>query len=513
MSQTPRELGAQAHAAREADTDRRHAWGADRDQASGAPLLAGLPELDDHLRGAMAAAGLVGSWEWDIAADRVRANEPFARFFGVEPDAAAQGQPIETFMASLHPGDRERVRASIERAVETGEEYVCEYRVRGLGEQERWVVARGRCYPGPDGRPAHFPGVLIDITDRKATEEALRASEARLRESEARLEGIVNSIDQMIWSTRPDGFHDYYNARWYEFTGVPPGSTDGEAWNGMFHSEDQERAWALWRHSLATGEPYHIEYRLRHHTGEYRWVIGRAQCVRDEGGRITRWYGTCTDIHDLKEAEEARDLIARELQHRIKNVFALVSSLVAMSGRGAPEAKPFADRLQARLSALALAHDAIHPDDGSHATSGPNEQTLHSLIRMVLAPHEEVPGQRIEIGGDDMAVDAQQATALALLLHELATNAVKHGSLAASDGRVLIRGTAQPGGFRLVWEEQGGAAVAEPTRRGFGTQLADRVVAGQLGAMLTREWRPDGLRVTIEMPWTEKATPDRPRSR
>jgi PAS domain S-box-containing protein len=132
-----------------------------------------------------------------------------------------------------------------------------------------------------------------------------RAAEEALRDSEAKFQAIANSIDQMIWSTRPDGFHDYYNARWYDYTGVPAGSTDGEAWNGMFHPDDRERAWGVWRRCLATGEPYQIEYRLRHRSGQYRWVIGRAQCVRDAAGRITRWYGTCTDVHDLKAAEAA----------------------------------------------------------------------------------------------------------------------------------------------------------------------------------------------------------------
>jgi PAS domain S-box-containing protein len=122
----------------------------------------------------------------------------------------------------------------------------------------------------------------------------------------------------MVWSTRPDGHHDFYNQRWYDYTGVPEGSTDGEAWNGMFHSEDQERAWAVWRHSLATGEPYRIQYRLRHRSGAYRWVLGRAQAVRDEAGRITRWFGTCTDIQDLVDA---RDVLARsreELELRVE---------------------------------------------------------------------------------------------------------------------------------------------------------------------------------------------------
>ncbi|MFX5918611.1 PAS domain-containing protein, partial [Acinetobacter baumannii] len=77
-------------------------------------------------------------------------------------------------------------------------------------------------------------------------------------------------IDQMIWSTRPDGHHDYFNQRWYGFTGAPDGATEGEAWNDMFHPDDRDRAWSVWRRSLATGEPYHIEYRLRHRSGRYR---------------------------------------------------------------------------------------------------------------------------------------------------------------------------------------------------------------------------------------------------
>jgi PAS domain S-box-containing protein len=134
--------------------------------------------------------------------------------------------------------------------------------------------------------------------------EERRRVEVALRESEERFRAIANSIDQLIWATQPDGYHDYYNQRWYEYTGVPEGSTDGAAWNGMFHPDDQERARKVWRNSLATGAPYHIEYRLRHRSGHYRWVLGRAQPVRDEQGRIVRWFGTCTDIHDLKQAQE-----------------------------------------------------------------------------------------------------------------------------------------------------------------------------------------------------------------
>ena len=146
---------------------------------------------------------------------------------------------------------------------------------------------------------------IAEISSRNV---ALARSQNELRASEAKFQAIANSIDHMVWSTLPDGYHDYYNQRWYDFTGIAEGSTDGERWNGMFHPDDRERAWGRWRHSLETGEPYHIEYRLKHRSGVYRWVLGRAQPMRDEEGEIIRWFGTCTDIQQIVEA---RDILSR----------------------------------------------------------------------------------------------------------------------------------------------------------------------------------------------------------
>jgi PAS domain S-box-containing protein len=157
-------------------------------------------------------------------------------------------------------------------------------------------------------------GIFVQATDVSQRVSA----QAALRESEGKFRAITNSIDQMIWSTLPDGYHDYYNDRWYEYTGVPYGSTDGADWNGVFHPEDQKRAWTVWRHSLTTGEPYHIEYRLRHRSGAYRWVLGRAQPVRDEQGRIVRWFGTCTDIQDIVDAREVLSRSREELERQIQ---------------------------------------------------------------------------------------------------------------------------------------------------------------------------------------------------
>jgi PAS domain S-box-containing protein len=319
----------------------------------------------------------------------------------------------------------------------------------------------------------------------------------QLAVSERRLEAMVNSIDQMIWSTRSDGYHDFYNERWYEYTGVPSGSTDGEAWNGMFHPEDQERAWTVWRRSLETGEPYHIEYRLRHHSGQYRWVIGRAQPVRDEQGEIVRWYGTCTDIHDLKTAEEQRELIARELSHRIKNIFAVVLSIVGLSARGSPEARGFAESLSERIGALALAHEFIRPH--SPQSNSPSEgSTVHGLLRTLLAPYDSLEGSRLVIAGCDAALGPGAATGLALVIHELATNASKYGALSRPGGRVEISCDSADGAFSLRWREIGGPPIAgAPDHAGFGSTLSRRVAAGQLGAEIRQEWHRDGLIVSL----------------
>ncbi len=468
---------------------------------------------------------------------------------------------------------------------------------------------------------AHQVSTLIEHR-RILHEVALR--EVELAASERRFRVMTSAIPQMVWTTLPDGFHDYYNDRWYEFTGVPYGSTDGVGWNDMFHPEDQERAWTRWRHSLATGEPYEIEYRLRHHSGAYRWTLGRAMPIRDGDGRIERWFGTCTDIDDLKRtetearqlaaivetskdfiglldeagrtihlnaaalalvglpdlaaaralamgeyftpqsrtvfeetampavrrsgwwegelafrrqdtaeavpvlfnvfpvsdsngqrvgygtvtrdlreakrSEEARDLLIRELSHRIKNIFAVVGGIAALSARGHPEAKPFADAFRERLGALARAHEYVRPHspDSAPPVSG---QTVLGLMRLIMAAYSQDGRDRVAITGDDTEIGERTATALALIMHEQATNAVKYGGLSTQGGSVTLTGERDGDQYRLIWSEAGGPTVAEaPTRKGFGTVLAERSVAGQLDGVLEHDWAPGGLVMRLGVP-------------
>lgn len=333
----------------------------------------------------------------------------------------------------------------------------------------------------------------------KEREQGVRA----LAESEARFRAIADSMPQMVWSTRPDGFHDYYNARWYEFTGVPAGSTDGEGWNGMFHPEDQDRAWGRWRHSLETGEPYEIEYRLRRHDGVYRWTLGRAQPIRDEFGAITRWFGTCTDIDDLKRIEQSKDLLSQELSHRIKNIFAVISALIALSAREHAEARPFATAVRNRINALGRAHEFVRPhSEVSRPSVG--DTTLHTFLDALFRPYVDDHGQpRVRIEGEDATFDDQAATSVALLFHELATNAAKYGALSTPDGLVMLQTRNSGDRFILTWTESGGPEVtAVPVRVGFGTSLATLSVEDQLGGRLERRWLAGGLVVEVDLPST-----------
>lgn len=365
--------------------------------------------------------------------------------------------------------------------------------LRGADGRLRPFLTRARPLYGADGAIRQWFGVNTEVGAQLRAEAALSVSEARYRV-------LTEAMPQMVWSTLPDGFHDYYNDQWYKFTGVPYGSTDGEGWNGMFHPDDQQRAQERWQHSLETGETYEIEYRLRHRSGEYRWTLGRALPVRDANGAIVRWIGTCTDIHDARMAAEHNEILSRELSHRIKNIFAVVTGLVSLSGRRDPASAGFAAKLVDRIMALGRAHEFARPHS-ERSRPQHEDETLAGMLGQILAPYHIDDNPRIRIAGDEVHIDDQSATPLALIFHELATNAAKYGALANEGGRVDLNIANDGSQVRIDWRESGGPVVAgAPEHSGFGSRLAEMSATQQLGGRLKRDWRPEGLHVVLEIP-------------
>ena len=453
-----------------------------------------LARSREQLSLALGASGIVGTWDWHVEENRVYSDQRFSSLYGADIENPEEGAPISAYLSGIHPDDLEAVSRAMQDAMATGERFSAEYRLLQKNGAVRWVLAEGQPRLDTEGRCTRFPGVAVDITAQKATAEAHARSEMAFRT-------LANAMPQMVWSTRPDGFHDYYNARWYEFTGVPDGSTDGEAWNGMFHDDDQERAWAAWRHSLETGDPYQIEYRLRHHSGIYRWVLGRALPVRDEKGEITLWYGTCTDIHDARMAMAEREIVAHELSHRIKNIFSVLSGIISLSARSAPETRGFAEQLRKRIEAMGRAHDFVRPHS---RTSRPvdMETTVFGLLQRLLEPYASENNElRINFSGDDTPIGDSAATPLALLLHELATNSAKYGALSHAAGRLNVVGRKAGESYSLDWNESGSPhPLSPPDVDGFGSRLMKISVEGQLGGTFSRRWNPEGIEVSVTMP-------------
>ncbi|MBF0678400.1 MAG: PAS domain-containing protein [Devosia sp.] len=452
-----------------------------------------LDRSEERMSLALAGSALVGTWDWNVLDNVVTSDDQFAAMYNIDPQLAGLGAPIEQYMLAIDHEDLARVGAELQRALDERSDYRIEYRVVANDGTRRWLMASGRPRVDAEGRVYRFPGVAIDVTHQRQAAEELSRSELRFRT-------LADAMPQMVWTTRADGHCDYYNARWFEQTGIALDEADFETWASMYHPDDRERAMQAWDRALKTGEPYEIEYRIRHRNGEYRWALGRSLPIRDEQGEIIRWIGTCTDIHETKLLAQERELVAQELSHRIKNIFAVLNGIIGLSARGRPEVKAFADELRQRIYALGEAHDFVRPQSHARAQMS-GEVVMSALIDRLMVPYEIDGRKRVVFAGDDIEVDDAAATPLALLFHELGTNSAKYGAFHQATGLVRITGTLNGEIYNLEWHEENGPAVTEPeVLRGFGTRLVQIAVEGQLRGAISREWRPDGLVMSFDFP-------------
>jgi two-component sensor histidine kinase len=227
------------------------------------------------------------------------------------------------------------------------------------------------------------------------------------------------------------------------------------------------------------------------------WSEADRQTLGDFAAVVMSEIALREEITRRERSEDQLELVNRELAHRIKNIFTVVQSLLAMAARRDVGARSFVEAVSGRLSALAKAYTlfAQGPSDGQRSLQ------FHSFGALVARLLEAYPGDQWTITGDDLPIGPASATALALIFHELATNAVKYGALSVAEGHVSVEARRVGEEALLVWRERGGPSVAgPPAAKGFGALLAERSVSGQLAGTLQQDWATDGLRVELRVP-------------
>ena len=256
---------------------------------------AALQESEARLSTAVGLARLgIGDWDWST--DEMRGNATRFSMCGLNPALGALS--ARQFVDLLHPEDRERVWPRIVQGLETRGEYSEIFRIVRPDGLVRWISEAGRVSTWQDGKPLLVNSVLFDITTH-------REAEATVRESEARFRTLADAVPQLIWANEADGKSTYFNQRWFDFSGLGVEESVGPGWQAIVHPDDASGSVAGWQRALASGETFDAEYRLRRADGEYRWHLGRIVPLKDEAGRVLSWFGTATDIHDLKDAEAA----------------------------------------------------------------------------------------------------------------------------------------------------------------------------------------------------------------
>jgi len=214
------------------------------------------------------------------------------------------------WQAVHHPDHVQRVVERIRHAFENGESWEDTFPLRSRTGEYRWFLSRAEPIKDADGKVLRWFGTNTDVTEERRAAEALRESEERYRL-------VADLIPHNIWISDADGYHTSFRRRGYEFAGLAAGASEGTGWLELLHPDDRERTMLRWQHSLRTGEPYAIEYRFRGLDGHYHWFLGKAVPLRDDGGRIVKWFGTATDISDRKHLEQERErLLLQEQQAR-----------------------------------------------------------------------------------------------------------------------------------------------------------------------------------------------------
>ncbi|WP_243927226.1 HWE histidine kinase domain-containing protein [Methylobacterium sp. J-076] len=410
----------------------------------------------------------------------IEVNRAWSDLIGILPE-----QAIGRTVREVFPDVDDVWIKEFAQVVETGEPATFN---RQSGVLDRWYEGRAQKL-GPDT----FTVLFLDVTERVREDRATRARQAQLL---TMMESVPIGI---MLAEAPSGRILMGNRRLADILGHDTlYAISGNAYGDFiaYHADGRRvdaSEFPLAQISSGACERSTIEVQYQRPDGERRWIAVAGEAIRDDRGELVGSVVAVSDIGRRKDADAHQEVLNRELSHRLKNTLTLVQAIAAQTLRNAPDIDTAREALAARLIALGKAHDILL--DGRTDSA-----CVAAVVRGALDLHDDT-GCRFQISGPSLFIGPSTTLSLGLLLHELATNAVKYGALSVPEGSVaidwIIEGEGPEGTFRFDWRERGGPRVIPSTRRGFGSRLIER---GLSGGDVTLSYPTDGVTCTLTSP-------------
>jgi two-component sensor histidine kinase len=315
--------------------------------------------------------------------------------------------------------------------------------------------------------------------------------------SAERLRLATEAAGVALWSWAVDPDEIMIDDHAFDLWGIA--RTDAVSVADLFsriHPADRDSVSAAFLAARALPGTYEIDFRILVE-GEVRWIACRGH-GDDTGASDRTMFGVFLDATARKNAEEANELLAGEMSHRVKNLLAIAAGLTAITARSSTTTADMALQLTTRLTALGRAHELVRPVPGRSQGGA----FLADLLSILLTPYGDMNGfgQRTRIAAPRIAIGEKTTTVLALVVHEMATNSLKYGAFSAPTGMLDVSCHTHEAHVVVVWSERGGPSIQRPIGPGgYGSRLVDRSICGQLGGSIDRDWSPDGLVATLRI--------------
>lgn len=449
-----------------------------------------LQASEKRLRVAAALAGF-GSTEWDPVTFDIYVSPEMKAIYGLPPD---QRFTFEDLVQAVHPDDRVRVNSLLDNLVDPkgAGEFTTEYRIVWPSGEVRWMQALACATFAGTGnarRAVKCVGAAIDITDQKRLEEQIRANEHRYRVAQE-----LGGVGIFDWDMET-GLMEVTNV-FRRICGLPSnGVVTINSYETLVHPEDMPTFRAAVAQAWSGDGHFDAEYRIiRQSDHQIRWIHDQGGAIFNGEGRRTQVIGVIRDVTERRRAQERERLLTREVDHRAKNLLAVIQSVVQLTR--ADNLPQFIEAVTGRIQALGRAHSLL-------ASTRWEGAELATLVEEEIAPFAPYESRRVRFRGPQIKLKPGAAQSIALVLHELATNAAKYGALSEPGGRVEIEWRVDDrvaGDLLMTWTERGGPPVKPPARAGFGSSVMRASVERQLGGVVTMHWQREGLRCELRLP-------------